>query len=291
MKIYIQPNFEKPDAKKCTILAIETLNRVAKRRGEQVEILFGESDREYIGGNVSTVFIDPVQATHACDIIMPIGGDGTIMRAAHRAAKAGKPILGVNAGYIGFLTQAEAHELDELERLFSGNYKITERMMLSAKMETEEGDEEHEAINDVVIRHGDADRIVDIEVWQDEKQVVSHRADGIIFSTPTGSTAYSMSAGGPIVSPELSLILMTAICPHSAFNCSLVLPPEYAYTIRENISRGSHGMYVSVDGVRIGKLKPGGNVTVSRSATVARFIDLGLREFYSNLNQKLSWRR
>lgn len=291
MKIFIKPNLDKPDARDCAVYASSALIEIAARRGEQLEIFFEKEARDYIGERGSAVFLEPDDALEACDIVMPVGGDGTIMRAAQTAARFGKPILGVNAGRVGFLTQAEFHELAELEQLFTGGYKLLDRMMLETEIENGGNSSTFIALNDVVIRHGDSDRIVEVEVRQGAKLVASHRADGVIFSTPTGSTAYSMSAGGPIVSPELSLILMTPICPHSPFNCALVLSPEHAYTIREKPLECRNGMYVSVDGVRMDKLKPDGTVTVRRSGTVARFIDLGLREFFSNLNQKLSWRR
>lgn len=291
MKIFIKPNLDKSDAVRCALHASSVLLEIAARRGTPVEILFEEKARDYIGGRENATFLEADGALGACDIVMPIGGDGTIMRAAQTAAQFGKPILGVNAGHVGFLTQAELHELTELERIFTGDYKLLDRMMLEAKVENSGNSSVFIALNDVVIRHGDSDRIVEVEVTQGEKLVASHRADGVIFSTPTGSTAYSMSAGGPVVSPELSVIIMTAICPHSPFNCALVLSPEHSYTIREKPLECRNGMYVSVDGVRVDKLKPDGTVTVSRSGTVARFIDLELREFFSNLNQKLSWRR
>lgn len=291
MKVFIKPNLDKPDARSCAADVSSMLLKIASRRDEPLEVLFEEEARGYIEAHESVVFTETTSALQACDIVVPVGGDGTIMRAAEAAARFGKPILGVNAGRIGFLTQMESHELKELERLFTGSYKLLDRMMLEAKIENGGEAQEFIALNDVVVRHGDSDRIVEIEVRQGAGLVASHRADGVIFSTPTGSTAYSMSAGGPIVSPELSLILMTAICPHSPFNCPLVLSPEQAYTVREKLLGGRNGMYVSVDGVRVDKLKPDGAVTISRSKTVAKFIDLGLREFFSNLNQKLSWRR
>ncbi len=290
MKILLKPNFDKPDAVARVIEVVEKLREIAQKRGQSIEILLDTSDKAYIGEREAVRFGEEANLLSQCDVVMPIGGDGTIMRAAKSAAQARKPILGLNAGHVGFLTQIESHELDELDRLILGNYTLFDRMMLEAVVDNDGKISRYIALNDVVIRHGDADRIVAIEVREGERLVAYHRADGVIFSTPTGSTAYSMSAGGAIVSPELSLILMTAICPHSAFNCSLVLPPEREYTVREKLLGGAGGMYVSLDGVRVEKLKLGGSVTVTKSATAAKFIDLGLREFFSNLNEKLSWR-
>lgn len=291
MKLFVKPNLEKPDAAACAERIAAMLNEIAERRGQAVTVLLEDSARGYIHAQ-NAVFCSRGEAFDACDIVISVGGDGTVMRAACGAARAGKPILGVNAGRVGFLTQLEAHELGELERLFTGQYKIMSRMMLSAVIENGENIESYTALNDVVARHGDTDRIVSFEVCCGEKLVASHRADGVIFATPTGSTAYSMSAGGPVASPELDLILMTAICPHySAFHSSLALPPQYEYTVRETGASGGSGMYISLDGLRVCKLSPQGSVTVSRSCDSAKFIDLSLREFYSNLNEKLSLRR
>lgn len=290
MRIFIKPNLNKSASRSCANTTAEILFEIAKRRGKTVEVMFPESDREYLDMREGVTFGPEGELIERCDIVMPIGGDGTIMRAAPSAAMAGKPVLGVNAGHLGFLAQAELHELHEVERLFTGEYGILERMMLEARVENNGETAVYTALNDVVARHGDADRIVSIEVRQGEKLIASHRADGMIFSTPTGSTAYSMSAGGPIVSPELSVILMTAICPHSAFNSSLVLSDEPEYTLRETYSSGAGGIYVSVDGVRVNKLREGGCVTVKKSGTAVKFIDLGLRDFFGNLNKKLSWK-
>lgn len=290
MKILIKPNLDKQDAPRCANEAAKVLLKIAKKRGRTVEILFPEDDKAYIEAAEGVSFGSESELLKLCDIVMPIGGDGTIMRAAQPAAKAGKPVLGINAGNLGFLSQIERTELNELERLFDGKYGILERMMLEACVENGSSASTYTALNDVVTRHGDADRIVSIEIRQGGKLIASHRADGVIFSTPTGSTAYSMSAGGPIAPPELSVILMTAICPHSAFNCSMVLSPELEYTVREQPLGQAGGMYVSVDGVRVDKLHSDGSVTVRKSGTAAKFIDLGLREFFNNLNQKLSWR-
>jgi NAD+ kinase len=266
MKILIQPNPTSHEAGRCAENVAEALRRIAARKAEHLELL-----------------AEPDFA--ACDIVIPVGGDGTVMRTAREAARHGKPVLGVNAGKLGFLTQLEAEEVEELEKLFTGGYRLYERMMLDALLE---GSGEYTALNDIVAGHSDAGRLVEFEVFKDEIPVARQRADGVIFSTPTGSTAYSMSAGGPVVSPELSLILMTAICPHSRLGNALVLSPEGVYSVRETGRRGE-GMNVMIDGHNIGKLRPGGMLKIKRSETVIKFIDLGLREFFGNLNQKLNW--
>jgi NAD+ kinase len=267
MKILIQSNPASKEAGRCAVNVAGALRRIAKRKGEPLELL---AEHDFA----------------ACDIVIPIGGDGTVMRTAREAARHGKPVLGVNAGKLGFLTQLEADEIEELEKLFTGGYKLYKRMMLDALL-GETG--EYTALNDIVAGHSDAGRLVEFEVFKDEIPIARQRADGVIFSTPTGSTAYSMSAGGPVVSPELSLIVMTAICPHSRLGNSLVLSPEGVYTVREINKEHGEGMNVTIDGHNIGKLRPGETLIVKRSETFVQFIDLGLREFFGNLNQKLNW--
>lgn len=269
MKIIIQPNPTSQEAERCAKDVAGALRGIAESRGEPLELL--------TEANLS-----------ACDIVIPVGGDGTVMRCASEAARHGKPVLGVNAGKLGFLTQLEADEVAALEKLFTGGYRLYQRMMLDAVLEHNGETRVFTALNDIVARHNDPGRLVEFEVFQDEIPVARQRADGVIFATPTGSTAYSMSAGGPVVSPELSLILMTAICPHSRLGNALVLSPEGVYTVRETHRRGG-GMHVMIDGHEIGELQGGEILTIRRSATVATFIDLGLREFFENLNQKLNW--
>ncbi|MCL2034093.1 MAG: NAD(+)/NADH kinase [Oscillospiraceae bacterium] len=291
MKILIKPNLQKPEAAGCANQVIETIREIAAKRGDTAEVLIDESDRQAVENRGGIRFGTYREMLDDCDIVIPVGGDGTVMRVAETAAQAGKPVLGINAGHIGFLTQAEIHEINAIERLFSGEYTILNRMMMKARVKNSGAESVHMALNDVVIRHGDADRIVAVEVFAAaDKLIAAYRADGVIFSTPTGSTAYSLSAGGPIVSPDMELILLTPICSHSAFNSAVVLPAQHEYTAREKPVGKSGVMHVSIDGVRICKLEPRGSVTVSRADIYAKFIDLGTRDFFNNLNQKLSWR-
>jgi NAD+ kinase len=266
MKILIQPNPASSEAGRCAANVAEALCGIAKRIGKPLELL-----------------AEPDFA--ACDISIAVGGDGTVIRAARKAARHGKPVLGINAGKLGFLTQLETDETSALEKLFTGDYRLNNRMMLDALL-GENG--EYTALNDIVAGHSDVGRLVEFEVFKDGKSIARQRADGVIFSTPTGSTAYSMSAGGPVVSPELSLILMTAVCPHSRLGNSLVLAPDSVYTVRETRAGGG-GMNVIIDGHSICKLNYGEALNIRRSETVVSFIDLGLREFFGNLNQKLNW--
>lgn len=153
-----------------------------------------------------------------CDVVLTLGGDGTIIHFAKYAAKFSKPILGINLGRLGFVTGLEKNELDKLERLVDGQYSLQQRALLEVSVYTEDNDVKvFWALNDAVISRGFYAKIVDFIVKLNGGEVCKYRADGIISATSTGSTAYSLSAGGPIISPDVDCVLLTPICSHSIF--------------------------------------------------------------------------
>jgi len=168
------------------------------------------------------------------DLIVTLGGDGTILRGARMAVLQGTPILSVNMGRFGFLAEAQPDEAtDRLITILSGEYWLEERIMLHAELHRQgEQQASYEALNDVVVGHGLISRVVRLTVYVDGEHVAHYVADGVIVATPTGSTAYSLAAGGPILHPRLRDILLTPIAPHRALERSLVLPPESAVEIR-----------------------------------------------------------
>ena len=285
MKILLYPNMEKPNGLVATQKTVEKLLELS------LQPMLDEQFRQSVGEREGCLYGRFSELLGRCDVLMPIGGDGTIMRSARHAAQAVKPILAVNAGRLGFLSQIEPHELDNLQLLIDGKYKIVQRMMLEAVLVQGGKPRRFTALNDVVISRSDADKIVDIHVHQGDRLITRHRADGLIFATATGSTAYSLSAGGPIVDPEMDLMLLTAICSHSTFNCSMVLPSKCAYTVTEKSAFNPKGLTISVDGRRIGKIHGEETVLVRKSGVRASFIDLGQRSFYASVNEKLSWGR
>ena len=284
MNILLCPNLDKAIGLDCTRRTAETLAALG------AVPLLDATFREQVG-DIPCEFGSFPSLLTRCDVLMPIGGDGTVMRAARHAVTADKPVLAVNAGRVGFLPQVELDELDNLRRLIHGNYTVHRRIMLEAELIQGGKPRRFSALNDVVVNRSDVDRIVYIEVRQEKTLIARHRADGLIFSTPTGSTAYSLSAGGPIVDPGMTMILMTAICPHSTFHRSMVLPTSQDYAVTECSPHNARGLAVSVDWRRIGRIGKGETMTVRRSASCVRFIDLGLRSFYDNVNEKLNWGR
>ena len=286
MKLFLRPNLTKEDSGACTRAVVEEVLRLGMT--PMVENRIGEHM-----GLQNCVTGELPELMEQCDILVPIGGDGTLMRCAGDAVRADKPILGINAGRIGFLTQLETCEIKQLERLKAGSYRMTERMMLEGMVVDESGAEKQRfvALNDIVATRGGMNSVADVEVYQGERLITRQRGDGMIFATPTGSTAYSLSAGGPIVDPELEVILLTAICPHATFRCTMTLPGWHTYTLREAVVNRSQDLVIAADGRRVTTIAAKECVLVRKYGKKAKLIDLGLHDFYESLNDKLSWRR
>ncbi len=219
----------------------------------------------------------------ASDMVLTIGGDGTIMHAARHAAPLRKPLLGINMGRLGFVAGLEPDELDMLRRLRYGDYSIEKRMMLSVR---HSGNEEMYAINDCVFSRGPLSRLVDIDVSLDEDHMCRYRADGLIISTPTGSSAYSLAAGGPVVEPTMKCIVMTPICPHSLFSRSVVFDHRSVLAVRASCDDDTE-VTLTVDGARTVTIARTDTVTVTSAELSADFISLKEKSFYKVLNEKM----
>lgn len=224
------------------------------------------------------------------DVAIAIGGDGTIMHVAKAAAAADCPVLGVNAGHLGFLAGAEPDELDALDGLLSGDYTVDDRALLDITVHTAAGEQSLLAMNEAVVARGSLSRLVDVTVTAGERAIMTCRGDGIIVATPTGSTAYSLSAGGPVVDPAVACVLLTPVCPHSLDSRTRVLPAHIPLTIRAAASDGEQA-FITVDGEQNIPLAAADTVTVRPAATTARLIRLTGTDFYDGLRHKLSDRR
>lgn len=226
------------------------------------------------------------------DMIICFGGDGTILHSARFARTANIPILGVNMGSVGFMAELEVGELSMLRRLAEGNYTTEARVML--EMRVIRGDRtifRDTALNDVVISNGAVARVIDMEVYGDKVKMMEYSGDGVIVCTPTGSTAYSMSAGGPIVEPTAENIIITPICAHNLLTKSCVLGKERTVDVR--VGQRSHkssykSAYLSVDGGRAFHLSRGDVVEIRCAKEKLRLVRMTGRSFYDLLNQKLS---
>ena len=223
----------------------------------------------------------------SADLLICFGGDGTILHAARDATLHGVPILGVNTGSVGFMAELERGELPLLAPLVHGIYTIQERMMLDVRVLR--GDKlicQDIALNDAVISKGSMARVAEMEVLADRVKATSITGDGVIVATPTGSTAYSMSAGGPIVEPTSNCIIITPVCAHQLAARAMVLAPERVVTVQ--LPRGNRKyLYLSVDGGKAVRLTGGDRVEIRRSERCTQLVQLADRSFYQVIDQKL----
>ena len=220
------------------------------------------------------------------ELVICFGGDGTILHMAKAATRHGVPILGVNIGTMGFMAELESSELDKLAQLASGDYKLDSRMMLDVMVHRDRDIIYHDiCLNDVVITKGAVARIVHLSVRCDGVQAMECGGDGIIVATPTGSTAYNLSAGGPIVEPEARNILVTPICAHDMASRCMVASDKRVITVglTHNARRNA---FLSVDGGKAVRLNMGDIATIRRSNMETKLLRLKERSFYDVVNMK-----
>lgn len=232
--------------------------------------------------------IDECLAT--CDVVIALGGDGTIIHCAKRAAAFDKPVLGINSGRLGFMAGLECNELDKLACLLHGEYTVEHRMLLDVTVSSAEGECHGTALNEAVVSRGALSRMLEIRVENNGIPVASYPADGVIVATPTGSTAYSLSAGGPVVDPALECLLLTPICPHSLHTRPYLFPCQAQLTLIPHHRQGVP-VFVTVDGEEALPVPPDGVVQVKRSQTEAALIRMKEQSFYETLDKKLSNRK
>ena len=273
MKIAVVPNFTKEEAQACTDEVLEILANCGCETVLKTDLFTSHG-----------VYQERVEdCLRSCDLFIAIGGDGTIIHTAKLAASLGKPILGVNAGTLGFTAGVERHELALLSRLVRGEYREEHRLMLNVELYSSGSHQIFYALNDAVLS-GEPAKILDYQMVLGHRSY-RYRADGFIVATPTGSTAYSLSAGGPVIEPSMQCLVYTPICPHSLFNRSIIFGTEthLLVDIPENIGRA----FLSVDGEAPLELFQGDRLRFFPSQRFARFIRLGGRDFYDTLNQKI----
>jgi len=221
------------------------------------------------------------------DCVITLGGDGTFLRAARLMTQYEKPILGINMGRLGFLTEIELSELEEsLKKLIKGYYILENRMMLDAKVVREGQVVSHMiGLNDIVISKGPLARLINLNIFVQDEFVTNYKADGVIFATPTGSTAYSLSAGGPIVYPGLEVIILTPICPHTLRARPLVLPSDNR--MRVVLSTQQADSMITVDGQNGFPLLNSDEIIIEKSAVAATMIRIKKYKFFDILRKKM----
>ncbi len=281
MKVAVIPNLTREYALKITDEVVRQLKK------NNAEILIADyAAEEYSSEDVEFLKVD--EAVESCDVVIAIGGDGTILHSGKIAASCGKPILGINAGKLGFMAGLEKNELDLLSCLFDGNYSIDKRMMLDVMIFDEIGMcvQRFNCINDAVFVRKVNRTIIEVSVESNGRLVNNYWGDGVIFATPTGSTAYSLSAGGPVVAPTIESIILTPICNHSLFSHPIIFRADErmrVYATKEDETE----LCVSCDGEPPISIGAGCSVIVQKSAAAADFIRIKSDSFIEILNMKM----
>lgn len=285
MRVLLMPNFSKPR----TWEVLRELCKIMEKL--QMTAVAVKEDREAM----TSQGIGPVEgdwdraenAAFSCDLILSVGGDGTMIHSAQCAAQAGKPVVGVNLGRLGFLAQIEAEDLERyLLRLRDGSCTREKRFAIRADFSRGEIPSLPFAINDIVFLKAPEQNLVEFEVLCNGKLIDRYYADGLIFSTPTGSTAYALSAGGPVMDPALRAVTIIPICPHAMAVRPIVLGGEKTVSLR---CEGE--LWAVADGARRVFMAPGETATVGASQLEPEFISFGENEFFEILTAKLNKRR
>jgi NAD+ kinase len=235
---------------------------------------------------------EPLAAVPALDLLVTMGGDGTLLRGVHLMGRSETPILGVNLGHLGFLTSARPAHLEQaLESMLRGDFVLDRRMTLEASVHSEDAGSAGSffALNDAVLHKGGFARMLRLAVLIGEapEEIGTYSADGIILATPTGSTAYSLAATGPIVVPSMECILATPICPHTLAVRPLVVPASSVVTIE--VLYPTEGLILTVDGQDGADLKPGDRLVARRGAPEIPLVRFPGQSFFATLRHKLHW--
>lgn len=279
--------------KRIGIIAKTDKPQAVEISGKLINWLKGKGVEPVIDGELGSLLGAPEGCARsemaACsDMLLVLGGDGTLLSAARLAGTSGIPILGVNLGSLGFLTEITIDELyPSLESVLAGKFEIEERVMLSVRI-VRNGDEigSYTVLNDVVVSRGSTARIIDLETKVNGDYLTTYKADGLIVSTPTGSTAYSLSAGGPIIYPSLHVFTLTPICPHTLTNRPVIISDDSLVTI-SLLSR--EDVLLTTDGISGPALHYGDTVKIGKAESTIKLIKSPYRNYYEVLRTKLKW--
>ncbi|MFA4885151.1 MAG: NAD(+)/NADH kinase [Desulfotomaculaceae bacterium] len=262
---------------------VAQISRWLEDRG--CEVLIDEGTAHHLA--LTRFGVSQEEILERSECILVFGGDGTMLWTARRVAKAGIPIVGINLGHLGFLTEIDIPEaLPALEKILKGHYRIEERMMLQAEV-YRQGNLVHSfaGLNDAVITKGTIPRPIYLEAYINEEFFNNYHADGLIVASPTGSTAYSLSAGGPLATPELDLILLTPICPHSLWARPVVITPDS--TIKILLISNWGEVMLTMDGQHGVSLRQNDEIIIKSAPQKAKFLRIVGRSFFEVLRKKL----
>jgi NAD+ kinase len=265
------------------------VRQAARLIAEAGRKLFTDSATARWSGIQATLCPDAASLTREVDLLLVFGGDGTMLRVARNVAGCRTPILGVNIGGLGFLTAVPSDELrSALKCVWRGGFSYERRILIQASGRCHDRLIEQPALNDLVISRGIASRLIELEVRIDGEPLTRYRCDGLIVSSPTGSTAYSLAAGGAVVFPTAAVLEITPICPHTLSNRSLIVPQTSKIEIK--VINPKPATILSADGQVVSELSAGDTLTVQRSRRSVRLMHLAGSSFCDTLRRKLHWR-
>lgn len=274
-------NLDKPFCQRAVPQAAECLRRLGG------SLVVDQATAGLLSEAVTTL-ADTAAVARVVDVLLVFGGDGTMLRAGRETAGSGTPIFGINTGHLGFLTGSNLRQMPEaLEQIAAGSFRVADRAVIEARGRVADRPFELLALNDVVISRGASSRVIELEVLVNGELLTRYRADGLIISTPTGSTAYSLSAGGAIVSPEADVFALTPICPHTLSNRSVIVSLKSKLQVK--VLNDKPATILSADGQVVQELAGGVEVTMRRSRRRVKLVQLNGQSFFGTLRAKLHW--
>ena len=276
--VFLKVNETKPDIRKKTLSLVKWLQKAG------VTVLLDASSAKLLGRKTSKI------QRSAIDLYIAFGGDGTLLSLVRQAGPTDVPFVGINAGRLGFLADIKLEKMRQaLAKIIKGRYDIDNRMALESEVEVYGGKiKKLRSLNDIVVS-GIRGRLITLDVHVNEEYLNTYRADGIIISTPTGSTAYSLSAGGPIVNPKLSGIIITPVCPHTMSNRPIILPPDSILKVFVS-GKGQKEVKIIADGQVECLMGNRNMLVVQKAIKPVKLISPGRNSFYGILREKLNWR-
>lgn len=286
LSIGIVGNIAKPSTRETAYALIKILEERKIKFSLQTEI--AEQIKASLGYDAGKAALPSSEVTDRSDIIVSLGGDGTILRTAKMVAESGKPILGINLGKLGFLAELNFDELrNSIDELFKGKFNLEDRTVLKATFRQDDKESTMFALNDIVIDKAGSSRMIDLETYVDSEYLITYRGDGIVLSTPTGSTGYCLSTGGPIISPESRVIAISPISPHTLSARPVIVPDSSE--IRIVVHSAFKQVLITADGQTSNLLSPPAEFNVSLAPHKIILLRKSKNGFFNLLRNKLMW--
>jgi NAD+ kinase len=280
-KIGLIANFDKAASRAVVLRAVALIARTGR-------VVIAEEQTARMAGLRCATFPNPAALAREAGLLLVFGGDGTMLRAVHDIQGLSTPILGINVGRLGFLTAVSSNDLPgALQKIWQKDFVIESRPLIEAAGRCQGKLVQISAFNDIVISHGAVSRVIELDVCVDDQPLTRYRGDGLIVSSPTGSTAYSLSAGGPIISPEAQVFAITPICAHAVSNRSVIISSNS--TVRVKLLSRQMETIIAADGQLQATLGADDAITIRRSGRSAKLLSLGDSSFFAAVRKKLHW--